>query len=540
MVAITIKSFGGVSPKTPARYLQESQAQVALNGPGFAGSLRPLQALGSLGFSLPKSGIPLTIYRYGQDIISDSQYWFHWPLDVDVCRSQIAEDTSEWTFYTGDGAPKATYAAIALGGTEYPFVSRPLGVAPPATAPTLTKSGAPFDANALVETRVYVYTNVSSEAGFDRESSPSKESMYIGVKPGEVVTLSAFDAVPVGYNVTHRRVYRSVSGTFLYVGELLSTDTTFADSVLAEDLEEELPSLTWTAPPDALRGLINLPNGIMAGFVGRDVYFCDPYHPHAWPQNYIQTVDYPVVGLGRMDTTLAVLTTGAPYIIQGTHPDSTAMVKADVEQACVSKRSIASFGGAVFYASPDGLVMLTPGGSRILTESYFTRAQWQSIKPESLHGYIHENKYVGFYDTGTVQGGFVYDIVANQIAMHDIYVSAGFVDLQGDKLFVATPDKAMHIWGTGANKTYTWRSKMFSMPHEMGFSCAQLEAEAYPVTFEVFVDNPTTPAYTLQVTSRRPFRLPVLVGRDWELQLTGATEVFSVAIAQSMQELSGV
>lgn len=542
MTVIAIKSFGGISPKVPARYLQDSQAQVALNCPVFNGPLQPLSGLGAALLTLDKPTAPATIYRFGQDTISTTQYWFHWLADVDVCRSQIAGDTSEWTFYTGDGVPKATYAALALTGTNYPAASRPLGVEPPVTAPSLAVSGTPTDPTALVETRVYVYTNVSKEAGYEKESAPSAVSADVAVRPGEVVTLSSFDAVPVGYNVTHRRIYRAVSGAYLYVGEMLSAATTFADSVLAEDLGEELPSLTWDEPPDDLAGLINLPNGIMAGFVGRDLYFCDPYHPFAWPVGYMQTVDYPIVGLGRMDTTLAVLTTGAPYFVQGTHPDSMAVVKSDIEQACVSKRSIVSVGGAVLYASPDGLVLLSPGGSRVITETYFTRKQWQTyFKPDSIHAYVHDNKYVAFYDTGTTQGGFIYDLTSNQFVLHNLYATAGYSDLVVDKLFVAKSDRTVCEWDAGSALSYVWRSKRFTLPSVSFFSCAQLEAEAYPVTAKFYVDDAVTPAYTIAVASREPFRLPAdLVGRDWEVQLEGSSEVFVFAMAQAMKELAGV
>jgi hypothetical protein len=44
---------------------------------------------------------------------------------------------------------------------------------------------------------------------------------------------------------------------------------------------------------------------------------------------------------------------------------------------------------------------------------------------------------------------------------------------------------------------------------------------------------------TQQVMNRNPFRLPVAVERDWELQVEGNTEVFAVSIAQSMEELVG-
>ena len=292
-------------------------------------------------------------------------------------------------------------------------------------------------------------------------------------------------------------------------------------------------------PPATLRGLINMPGGVMAGFSGRDVYFCDPYHPHAWPAQYQQALDYPVVGLGRMDTTLAVLTTGTPYLIQGGHPDSMTVVKSDLEQSCASKRSIVSTNGAVFYASPDGLVMLSSNGSKIVTEQYFTRAQWQSFfKPDSIHAYQHDLKYIGFYDNGTTQGSFVYDLTSGALITTSIYATAGFNDLQVDKLFVVGETRAVKPWFEGAAKSYVWRSKKFTFPKPLSMACAQLEAEAYPVTVKFYVDN--TLAYTHVAADRTPFRLAAVSGRDWEVQIEGSAEVFGFAMAQNMMELSDV
>lgn len=641
MAVIQIKSFGGISPKVPPRYLQDSQAQVATNSVVFSGALTPLQDVGATVTTLAKSGTPKTIYRFGQDTISDSQYWFHWTTDVNVCRGQISGDTSEWTFFTGDGAPKATYAAIALSGTNYPAVSRPLGLPNPDLALTVaanavtgtghaasltlsagnislltttygiqgsitgtadadyttvsltspitaasvaaaidalpnvsavvsgdsvaittsavgesaklyvrfrTATNATYtvlsatgysDAPTSVETRVYAWTWVNKESGYEFESGPSPASEPVEVYGSQTVALSGRASVPSGYIVTHWRLYRSVSGTFLFVNELPISQTTYTDDVLAESLGEEIPSLTWSPPPATLQGLTNLPNGIMAGFVGRDVYFCDPYHPHAWPENYVQSLDYPVVGLGRMDTTLAVLTTGTPYFLQGSHPDSMVSVKSDLEQSCASKRSIVSTNGVVIYASPDGLVTLSPSGSKLVTEQFFTRAQWQEyFKPDSIVGYSHDLKYVGFYDNGTTSGGFIYDPTSGQFILHDKYATAGYSDLQRDKLFLAFSDRTVKPWLDGADLNYVWKSKTFTLPQVTGFSCAQIEAEAYPVTAKFYADGVLV--HTQTVTSRLPFRLPTQPGRDWEVQLEGSSEVFSLAIAQSMQELAGV
>jgi hypothetical protein len=539
MAVIPIKSFGGISPKTPPRYLPDTGAQTALNAVVFNGSLQPLSTVGSTVHTLTKVGTPLTIYRFGQDIISNSEYWFHWTTDVDVCRSQIPGDTSEWTFYTDGTLPKATYSTLALSGSNYPTASRPLGIPSPAAIAAVTLGGTPVDATALPETRVYTYTLVNKESGYDFESGPAPASASIDVKVGQTVTVTNFSPIPSGYTATHRRIYRSVSGTYLFVAEITAATSSYTDSVLAEDLGEEIPSLTWLPPPATLKGLINLPNGIMAGFVGRDIYFCDPYHPHAWPIEYNQTVDFPVVGLGRMDTTLAVLTTGAPYFLQGSHPDSMVVVKSDLDQSCASKRSIVSANGVVIYASPDGLVMLSPGGSKLVSEGSFTYAQWQAFfNPSSIHAYMHDRKYVAFYNNGVTTGGFIFDLLTGQFILHGVYATAGYTDLVNDKLFLAFADRTVKVWQAGSALNYIWTSKKFTMPYEMSYSCSQVEAEAYPVTAKYYVDG--TLVHTQTVANRRPFKLPVAVGRDWEFRIEGNTEVFSVATAQSMQELAGV
>ena len=837
MAVLSIKSFGGISPKVPARYLQDSQAQVAINCPVFNGPIQPLLGVGAAVATLTKTGTPQTIYRFGQDLDSDSQYWFHWTTDVDVCRGQISNDTSEWTYFTGDGGPKATYFDIATSGTNQPTVSRPLGIPAPETAVVtsiaagssdftlyssiisgfsvgeaievsfdnstwaaisittvtassiatqlsgltdvaaaadedgnvvITRTGASaadifyiryqtgtrvdtagtftYDSNldksdtgaadtsayviiqdaeigsissgdvitittnsstavtytatgtmtavtlaaalnttkvtavqygscvvfepgtegggptgyiqyrrtvsgsavttekvdgseagmpamvfitaadfaylqgnyaeitvngggakyvavasvavlaslstitgygvtvniygtadpvalvrsdlsgstaslrvragayptALVyqelnsndgavgpESRVYTYTFVNKESGFEIESAPAPASSVVDVQIGNLVELTAFGSISSGVPVTHKRIYRSTSGTYLLVAEIPIASASYTDSVEAESLGGPLPSLTWLPPPDDLAGLINLPNGALAGFVGRDIYFSEPYVPYAWPVQYRQSIDFPVVGLGRMDTTLAVLTKGSPYFIQGSHPDSMVVVKSDLEQACVAKRSIVSSNGAVIYASPDGLVMLSPNGSKIITEQYFTRAQWQSyFSPGSIHAYQHDLKYVAFYDNGVTQGGFMYDMTSGQFILHDEYATAGYNDLRNDKLYLAYADRSVKVWYEGDVKIYVWRSKKFSSTSISSFSCAQIEAEVYPITAKFYVDSVL--AHTQTVASRLPFRLPAVAGRDFEVQLEGSTEVFSVSIAQSMQELSNV
>jgi hypothetical protein len=541
---ISVQQFAGVAPSVPPRYLKDSQAQVAENADVRGYSLKSLKGLSSSYFTLTKAGTIESLYRFGQDVATanrPTQYWFHWAEDVDVCRGQISGDTSEWTYYTTEsGAPKATYSTIALGaGTNYPSVSRDLGLPAPGTGPTAVSDGAAAD-GAEETTAVYAYTWVATEAGLTVESAPSPASGNVTINNNTTVTLNGFESVPTGgYSITHKRIYRSVDGTYLFVKEIAVATASTTDTAAPDYLAEELPSLYWAEPPDDLRGLTNLPNGTMAGFVGRDVYFCDPYRPYAWPEPYRQALDYPVVGLGAIDTTLVVLTTGVPYLIQGSHPDSVVVVRSEVEQACVSKRSVVSMGGGVVYASPDGLVLITTGGAKVLTQSLYEREDWQALNPESMHAYGHDNKYVAFYDTGSEQGSIVYDFTIGQFTTSALYATAGYQDLQDDRLYLVNGSKQVVSWDDGAELSYTWRSKKFSMPRTTSFALAQVYAESYDdLTFKLYVNGVL--AHTQTVTGLRHFRLPATPGDLFEFQLEGTDEVFAVNIAQSAEELAEV
>ena len=59
--------------------------------------------------------------------------------------------------------------------------------------------------------------------------------------------------------------------------------------------------------------MVVMPGGVIAGFAGRDVYFCEPFKPHAWPVAYSMPVDAEIVTLGVYDTTLLVPIVGQKH-----------------------------------------------------------------------------------------------------------------------------------------------------------------------------------------------------------------------------------
>ncbi len=541
MSIILFDKFSGVAPKLTPWRLPGGLAQTALNLNLESRTLRPWNGLLDIQTGLT-AGIPSTIYRFGLSLTSDTQYWFHWVgLDVDVVKGPIVGDTTERTFYTGDGAPKWTNNTIGLTAPPYPSAYRDLGVTSPTSAPNVTVTGT---GAGTAEARTYVYTNVTDHG---EESQPSPASTQVDVQTGQIVTIDGFTAAPTGTSsTTARRIYRSITATsgttaYYFIKEIANAVTSTTDDV-GDVVGEPIASTDWAKPPSNMFGLTAMANGVLIGFSGNDVCISEAYVPYAWPAAYKLSTDYPIVGGKAIGNQCVVLTTGNPYLLSGIDPGSMSLTKLDWPQACVSKRSIVNVGGAVMYASPDGLCAIDGTGQlAVATDTLFSRADWQALNPESLLGCTYDNKYFGFYNTGLVQGGFIFEPREGDAAFSyiDTYATAAYADLVQDDLFLKVSTKIQKWNSSGAYSTYTWTSGVSTLPKPENFGIAQVWAETYPVTFKLYADGALK--HTKTVNSSSPFRLPAgFLGTQYEVELSGANEVYKAVVAGSVAELATV
>lgn len=410
----------------------------------------------------------------------------------------------------------------------------PGGATTPAGTVTIDYKAAPV-------TRAYIYTYVNS---WHEEGPPSPAATLTLDNTAMQAALSGMAVAPTGaYNVISKRIYRSLTGSadtqYQFVAEIPVANTTFTDSVKDKDLAEICPSITWIAPPADMTGILTLPNGIYAGFSGNDVCFSDAWHPHAWPIQYQQSTTFPIVGMGAFATSLVVCTTGNPYLITGSDPLSMSMAKMELDQQCLSQQSIVGFAGEVIYAGPGGLVSVGPGGARIATEAFMTRDEWQQFKPSSIKGFYWDRKYIGFYDNGTTQAGFIFDPANNVLTEIDLFATAGFYDLPKDTLYLLIGGN-IEKWEGGAAMTYTWHSKLFSAARPCNLACGVIDAANYPVNFSLIVDG--VQKYSGTISSQEPFRLPGgYIGRNFEFEVSGtASGIRNIAVSESMLELAEV
>lgn len=440
---------------------------------------------------------------------------------------------------------------------------------PPAAAPGAT---CPAPTSPTLETRGYCYTWVTQ---YGEESAPSPVSDLVDADPEQNWTVSSLPtSAPSGYtHVTKIRLYRSNAGSaaaaFQFVADITLGSSSYTDTITqAAGLGEVLPSESWDAPPGSLIGLNLGGNGIAAGFTLAEgegtsrLCFSEPYYPHAWPPEYQKATGTKVVAMVPFaGNAWGVLTTGYPYVAVGTDPASISLEKLGQPQACVSKTSAIATDDGVVYASPDGLCLLTVNNVRVLTEDLLTRAQWQAYDPTTMRSAIHNNRVLVFY-TATVDGVsggvLIFDFTGKSAIMtrSSLRANATFYDALTDQLYLAGGPSGTSLlrWRGGADRTWTWKSKLFSLPQPTTFAWAQVEADSYPVEGRFYVGGTNNAAvpdgtqlavrsggapYTVTFASREPVRLPAWIKyRDLELQLSGSTVVHSVSISHTSKELA--
>jgi hypothetical protein len=205
-------------------------------------------------------------------------------------------------------------------------------------------------------------------------------------------------------------------------------------------------------------------------------------------------------------------------------------------------------GDGVIYASPDGLIQISTGGVRNLTEGLISRDQWQAYSPEGMHCNVYNGKVYVF----TYNECLIFDFSGNSATFvtAEITPYCSYYDPISDALFLGYDSMAepypmpgyINKWDVGAPMTYVWRSRINQLPKPTNFAWGQVEADAYPITMRVFTGaDEWTPLFELEVPSREPFRLPSgTVHRDWWIELEGTMPVYQAALAERITELQMV
>lgn len=518
MPTIRIAGFSGLIPRSGPSLLAQNQAQVAQNAKLQSGEIRAWRKP-TLVFS-PVQNAVVGIHKMVGP--ANASQWLEWTTDVNVCNSPVVDLADYRIYYTGSGTPKKTNWALATSGSgAKPGAYYEMGVPAPVSAPALSASGG----TAPTETRAYVYTYVSTFGTVKEESAPSVANLVTCNSSGSTVVINGFAAAPAGaYNITAIRIYRSVSGattsSYLQVAEIAIGAGTYSDTLTVAQLGALLYSTYFTPPPAGLTGLVTMPNGILAGFVANQVWFSEPFYPHAWPSTYSLTVDYPIIGLGVFNNTLVVCTTRNPYLITGTSPAGMSQERLAIPQPCVSKRSIVYDQFGVLYASPDGLVAIGPGVQDVITAKLMTRDDWTKKYPQSMVGMLYDNHYLGFYYTGSVYTGICFARNDDPMLSQFDFPAAGVFTESATGNVFAVSNSANKIYQLDAdninNGSYTWKSMKYTEPRPTNFAVIKVDAD--------YVYMNDTSAYTAAIAAFSASNLAIFTAAGVTTSLGGTLD----------------
>ena len=199
-------------------------------------------------------------------------------------------------------------------------------------------------------------------------------------------------------------------------------------------------------------------------------------------------------------------------------------------------------------------------GVQVVSENLLTRAQWQAYGPTTMFTRTHNGRVLVFYTAtvdGVAGGVLIFDFTGKSaiLTRSALTAAGGFYDAISDQLYLVSGTTIVK-WAGGADRTWTWRSKIHSLPQPTTFAWMQVEADAYPVTVKFYIGgtaNASVPdgtqlaissggaAWTVSVGRRDPYRMPAwIMYRDLEIEMTGAVTVHSVAVSHTSQELAQV
>jgi hypothetical protein len=587
---IAIQMFGGEVPAVDDRLLPDNAAADAVNVWLFSGRIEPIHSLTPLHtmvdtaarswFRFPKGAT-------GVDNMVDS-YWLEFENpEVRVVRSPTPGQGDDGRVYWADGLYPKMMSGSMIEAAAAPYK---LGVPPPETAPGVTASGGVSTTN---ETTAYVYTWVSSLG----EEGPPSPATTISNKIDATYHITMTPPLAgdtANRNLTQLRIYRtivSVQGvsSFYFVTELPIATTAYDDNrAIATDAvvvnNEQLQTTSWAPPPSDLQGFTAMAGGFLAGFRYNEVWFCEPYNPHAWPPAYVIAVEGNVVGLGVYNQSLIILTEGQPYAATGISPDTMTLDKIQPLEPCTSRNSIVNTPNGVLYCSPNGLINITPAGAMNLTMPMILKDQWHALLhlPTVAASIISQGYYAyslevqGVFQADTFQQDS-FQLESSYGRLPGVYIA--LVDQRQALVTLdPTPAEVFNVIQDAYNgetmvmrdgvvyladlrtlipyAPYRWRSKIFALPYQQNLGAAKVYwtpplpgSPTGPSYFRVFAGDQAEAEgdglplrYEQQMTqSGQMFRLPSgYKAQYYQFEVAGEVLVNAIHCTQTPHQLRQV
>lgn len=401
------------------------------------------------------------------------------------------------------------------------------------------------------EARAYVYTYVNT---YNEEGPPSDPTIVTTSPVVDVIFECRKDAVSGYAPIKEVRIYRTPSGStvadYFYVGSISALGEadgvylTFTDDVNPALLNEALSSTYYFPPPDGLFNIMSLPNGILAALKGNELWFSEAYKPWAWNPSYTKTLPATAVGGIAHGSGAVITTVKQPILVSGVSPDSMTATRLNVDQAGVSKWSIAVVDGVVAYASHDGIVILN-GGQASLAQSqkFFTREVWRTLYRTGLTTMrfsVWDGRLVVFSSTGAFTPFMIRfdEADGTMTELPTLTARCGFVSVLSDQFYYAN-GRYIYQFNGGNDLTATWASRelVVNKPVNFGFGQAVVSG-AWVIEFYA---NGALVHTQLVAPGTTNFRMPSgFLADRWKFRIYGTGRFRELRIAPTAKQLETV
>lgn len=468
-----ITRFGGLMPKVHAQDLSTVMAQECLDVDLSRGILSPFRT-DKLIFRKPVNS-----------------FWTN-----GCCLAASANCRTSWAI-----AHCGALVATELDGIKYPVIrqnpcngdwvrlSFPLDL----VAPSVQVIGhVREDFNR--EIRQYVYTLVNQFG----ESAPSNVSDVVVTDNDLDVVLSGIPTTFDGYSVDSIRVYCAVSGLdygaektekqadFLMVGEISVDAGVFIHK--AHTIYQDL-LVVHSPVSDCLVSVCSAGNGQLGGIVGCELWLSEPLNPTDWNEKYRygNFKGQPVRFLANENIGYVLTTANPAIVFMNDAPSDVGCREIKIIEETlpiISFQSACLYAGACFYASKNGLVMIAGDLVRVISLDFWTAEQWQTMKPWTLRGVVHDGWYFGTTDTVTFRFKIpdnIHDKAEIESLTHLSIQAAYWFRADNGRLFYGNAG-GVYEWNVGnAWKSFVWRSRLNVVGGYTAWSAYKLAVDFAPI-----------------------------------------------------------
>lgn len=592
--------FRGIRPNTMDDSLDNSYAAYASNCMLYGGAIRPLRSPVYLQQAVDVYNKPVrsvaTLHAADSLLVGFSTPTFVAPDPI------LAAGRGSFLFVKNSKLYRSgpTWVIDGLGPVE-------VGICPPTATPSVSKTGVrcsetfdmtldsciedvmTLDCQDDIQVLSFVYTYVTA---CGEESAPSLPSDLHQLRTLDQLRLTPNDTPPE--NAITRRWYVAIDTDkqpqWFFIGEHSIEETYFDYCHSVYSFNEILTTEDYNPPPACIDGVAAIGTASIAVWQGRDVWFSEPNQPHAFPDRMRQTLEDDIKAIITLtDQSLGngvvyagvVLTDGQPYVIRGSLPEEMEFVRLNRIAPCLNPYGAIAAQGSVFYPSDDGIIRIVDQSCYSVTSDWFTRQEWQDMKPGSMMLGYYNDRLFAF---NTVCDGLMirYPSENNQYQQDCVYITSRYDAVHTTRTgqLLCSSEGAVYEWEAGATRLMaTWRSKLYTQSglwkptsakvicdiHEfangearqaadfmakVADGCVDGFVQRYPeylrhysylvsqaVRFSLYADNELV--YQRYVKSQKPFRLR----RDrrriyWSYQVDTQADIRELHVQTSMDDLT--